>query len=449
VKKILVLSHISELLGGAERSILEVLDIWEKEYGLKPEFILRNPVGTLGPEIKKRGWKYYSLDYTFWSESQPPKTLDRKYCADIQNTKAVLKIEDIIKKSKPDLVLTNSIVCPWAAIAAYYQKVPHVWFAREYGDLDHGRQFDMTREQTFQDIGLMSRLVITNSLALNKHVVKYVPDNKVTTLYHPFDIKKINKKSYAKVTNPFLYEDSLKLVLTGNVAESKGHREIIQAVSEMNKEGHNTELCIVGSKGSPAFMKELKKIAVGNSAVDKIHFIGFKKNPMPYVRLADLGVMSSRMEAFGRVTFEYIALGKPVVGVNAGATPEIVKDGQNGYLFDFGDTLGIKNALSNYLNNKTLLKKHGDNSIKIAHGLMASKYNVTNLYKEVIRSIKTKDYPEPLNFSHKWLAYPSTIDDYLSDISVVSVKKLFIKRLKNKVREYLDRLKATYRRLFR
>lgn len=150
--KILVLSHISELLGGAERSMVDVFDYWAARYNIEPEFIVREPVKSLGPALDKRGWKYHALNYTFWSDGRPPVHPQQILHNAAQNARAVQAIEEIIAKSKPDVVMTNSIVCPWAALAAQNARVPHVWFAREYGDLDHGRVFEIGREKTWQDI---------------------------------------------------------------------------------------------------------------------------------------------------------------------------------------------------------------------------------------------------------------------------------------------------------
>ncbi len=41
---VLVLSHISDMLGGAERSMLDVFDNLSKKYDVRPEFIMREPV---------------------------------------------------------------------------------------------------------------------------------------------------------------------------------------------------------------------------------------------------------------------------------------------------------------------------------------------------------------------------------------------------------------------
>lgn len=451
MKKILVLSHTSELVGGAERSIVEVMAILEERFGVKPEFILREPVDTLGPELKRRGWKFHSLPYGFWSESRQPVTTEEKYRKALQNSQAILQIEEIIQDVKPDAVLTNSIVCPWAAFAAYYQRVPHIWFVREYGDLDHGREFDMTRQQTFEDVDTLSNLVIANSQALTNHITQYVPKNKLATLYHPFDTEGMRSLAKQEIKSPFKLQDSLKLVLpAGSVTASKGFLEAVIATGKMNKMGHKTELCLIGQKNEKEFITQLQSEITKYNIADKVHFVGFQKNPMPFVAAADVGIMASRMEAFGRVTFEYMALGKPVVGVATGGTLEMVVDGKNGFHFAYRDTNSLVKALKKYATDKQLIEAHGKYSLKLVDTMLQGEHNIEALYKRITTVITEENTQKrPLHYAHNWLAYPAIAQEYIQSLSSGSIKKLVLKNSKARAKDTAKKVRATYRRRFR
>lgn len=439
--KILVLSHMSELVGGAERSILEVMDILSEKYRAKPEFILRKPLGNLTKELEKRNWNYYGVRYTHWSETNPSTYPPDIFSSVTKNTKAIIKIEKIIKETKPDIVLTNSIVCPWAALAAYYQRVPHVWFVREYGDLDHGRTFEIGRQKTFEDIDNLSELVITNSKTLESHVKKYVNNKKITTLYHPFDIKKIKELGEEKIKSPYRYKNSIKVVITsGAVTPSKGQEEAITAVGELNKEGFNTEICIIGRRDNKDFLRSLKEVIDKYNIGKKVHFVGWKKNPLSIVSLADLGITASRKEAFGRLTFEYLALGKPVIGTDSGATPEMIKPDINGYLYKNGDIEELTNSLRKYAENPHLLIDHGKASSEKAVSMMQGQNNIDNLFKKIKEvSISKVTTPQPINYTHKLLEYPKSIEKYIDYIEKVPLKNLLFHRSKLQAKKALKK----------
>lgn len=349
------------------------------------------PVGTLGKELDKRGWKYHAVDYTFWSEAQPPTDPEIIRKVSLKNTSAVVEIENIINKTKPDLVFTNSVVCPWAAIAANNTLTPHVWFVREYGDLDHGRIFAQGRKKTLEDVGVLSDLVIANSKALAAHLSKYIDSKKVATLYHPFNLKEIRSKASQKVTNPYKYRDSLKLILAaGSLTGSKGISEAVEAVIRLNKNGFNCEICLVGRQDNKEYLDEINQKITEQKIKDRVHFVGWQKNPLAYMKLADVGIMSSRQEAFGRVTFEYLAIGKPVLGTNSGGTTELVVDGQNGFLYRWGDVDSLAAGLSHYAKNKELIAKHSKKAAEHAVDMLSSEYNPEILF-EKIRKVSKKN----------------------------------------------------------
>lgn len=392
--KILVLSHTGDILGGAEMSMLDVFDVLTQKYGVKAEFIIREPVRGMAGELKKRGWKFTNLPYTFWSDGKPPTTRSAIARNAQMNLVAVEKIEKLIEETKPDIVMTNSIVCPWAAIAAYQQGIPHVWFIREYGDIDHGRIFTIGREKTMADVDTTSDLIITISEALKKHLDKYIEPKKVKVLYNPFKTIAIKKRAQKKVKSPFKYKNSVKFVISGNLAPSKGQLAAINAIGTLSKDGYDVELCVVGRLGEAEFMQQINSVLKEFGIEDRVHLIGFQKDLLAYVRHADIGIMASRMEGFGRVTFEYLLLGKPVIGANSGATPELIVDGSCGYLYELDSPGSLESAMKRYLKKPELISKHTVSAEKRAKEIVGGKYSLENTYKfieEVIRTAPRKN----------------------------------------------------------
>lgn len=370
--------------------MIDVFDYWAKKYMVEPVFILREPIKSLAKAITDRGWQYHALDYTFWSDGNPP-TNEVDILHNLQrNKRAVEAIEKLIGELSPDVVMTNSVVCPWAALAANNQGVPHVWFVREYGDLDHGRTYEIGREKTYEDVDSLSCLVVANSQTLATHLQKYITPEKVVTLYNPFNIKSIQAMAHTSVRSPFRHKKSCKFVITGNLAPSKGQHEAIQAVAELHqKEGADVELCIIGKSGDANYQKKLDTLVTLSGLSGRVHFVGYQENPLAFVTLADVCIMASRREAFGRVTFEYLAAGKPIVGANSGATPEMIHEGINGYLYKSGSSKSLAKALAHYQDDPSLIKQHGERSYALAQEMMQGDKNIDTLYTHVSKALSS------------------------------------------------------------
>ena len=70
-------------------------------------------------------------------------------------------------------------------------------------------------------------------------------------------------------------------------------------------------------------------------------FFGYVENTLPLIRGADVLLMCSRYDAFGRVTVEAMKLGKPVIGAKSGGTTELISEGFNGLLYTSGDHMEL------------------------------------------------------------------------------------------------------------
>lgn len=425
--KVLILSHSSEL-AGAELSMLNLFEYWANKGLVEPHFIIRRPIRSMAKELRKHSWDYTPLYYTNWSNRNPYefRKAEDIYRNALFNTKAVFDIEKLIVELEPDVVMTNTIVSPWAALAAHFQRVPHIWFVREYGDIDHKHVFEIGRENMMQDIGTLSSLVVTNSRTLAEHVKQYINSDKIIPLYTPFDIENLKQRSLQKTKNPFKHKDSLKLVITGRIAPTKGQKDAAEAVGRLTQLGHNVELCIIGNSSDSADEDSLHKTIEKYNINKKVHLVGHKSNPMAIVKFADVGVMASRGEAFGRVTFEYMALGLPVVGADSGATPELVEDGKTGFLYKQGSSKAITDRLLQYAKNGALIKTHGQHAQTKAKRMMNSKYNANSLYSKIEKIVenKTQNTPTPLNYAHRWLDYPRVSAKYIRESGVISLKRL-------------------------
>lgn len=77
---------------------------------------------------------------------------------------------------------------------------------------------------------------------------------------------------------------------------------------------------------------------------DRVHFIGNLPVVEEVLVGADLFLLPSEHESFGLSALEALACEVPVIASRAGGLPEVVRDGENGFLFAVGDTEGMAEA---------------------------------------------------------------------------------------------------------
>ena len=142
---------------------------------------------------------------------------------------------------------------------------------------------------------------------------------------------------------------------------------------------------VIGGKG--AEQDRLKILAKKLDIEKSVTFTGFvpdKDLPNLY-KVADCFIIAGTAELQSLVTMEAMASGLPVLAVNAMALPELVKDGQNGYLFELDDVAGLSKCLIEVFSNSELRKRMGKKSLEIiqAHDIDKSMAIFESLYAQM------------------------------------------------------------------
>lgn len=90
----------------------------------------------------------------------------------------------------------------------------------------------------------------------------------------------------------------------------------------------------------PRAAQHAGELGVGEDVV----FLGKHQSTEELLSCADLFLLPSQTESFGLVALEAMSCGTPVVASNAGGIPEVVTDGEDGFLFEIGDVDGMAEA---------------------------------------------------------------------------------------------------------
>jgi glycosyltransferase involved in cell wall biosynthesis len=428
--KVLLLSHSSgpESLGGAELALLQLIDSWKAATpGVDFFVVSRNPPGLLQGELDRRTVGHESVDFGSWV--CPPRSAA---AVDValnlrMESWAVQRLTAVIDEFVPDLVVTNTIVSPWAAIAARLGGVPHAWLVHEYGDLDHGLEFQQGRESTFRDIDLLSDLVVANSVAVRDHIAPWITPEKLIVAYPMMNLDRVRELAARphEVPGPrpgVGLEGAVCAVMVGRISPSKGQWRLVAAVAQLRDEGIDVVATIVGS-ASADDARALESVIDSLGVSDRVHMVGETENPFNIAAEAHVAVMASDCEAFGRVTVEYMTLGLPVIASRTGANIELVIEGLSGWLFDPDDPTDLARALREASQDRAELETRGLAAARDVEQRIAVAYPLIALIARLEQIAAAGPTPMRMlpTVVRQWFNLPRTIETYLQGMDRVRI----------------------------
>lgn len=412
-------------LGGAERSLLQLVADWQDaDPEFEPFFITKAPRGRFIDALEQRGWAYRAFPFRGWAGPHPRAPRSESSLFARGDYRSTLDMVRLLEERRPDLVVTNTLVAPWAAFAAAIAGVPHVWMVREFGDLDHGLTFQSGAEATFRDIGLLSQAVLVNSRAIAERLAPYVDSELVHVIYPQVDLALLRSQlAEAPTTAPFPHQRSgLKMTIVGRIAESKGQWRAIEAVGELHRRGVSASLCLVGPVEEAHHARTLERRARELGISDRVLFVGAQDNPMPFVREADLCLTTSDIEAFGRSTLEYMIAGKAVVATAGGGSDELVSVGETGYLFDPDRLEDLVAILERYEREPGALDPHGKAGAKRAQSFTGGAAG-TAAAIELLRSAADRTPYRLPQFTRRWFEQLSDPRGRVVDLVAVLARR--------------------------
>jgi N-acetyl-alpha-D-glucosaminyl L-malate synthase BshA len=99
--------------------------------------------------------------------------------------------------------------------------------------------------------------------------------------------------------------------------------------------------------------ERLQKQVRAKGLSSSVRFLGQQKDFVPLLQQSDVFLLPSQMEGFGLSALEALGCGVPVVASNVGGLPEVITDGQTGFLHEVGDVAAITRAVRQLLTNTT------------------------------------------------------------------------------------------------
>jgi glycosyltransferase involved in cell wall biosynthesis len=221
-----------------------------------------------------------------------------------------------------------------------------------------------------------------------KSAVKYLDagDKRIEVVSNGLDLKRYGRAGRREFRDRFGLGDAPVIMHGGRLSFEKRIDGVIKAMPRVLEAIPEARLLIVGR--GPA-RQSLETLVDGLGLGKAVVFTGYVSDedfPGAFAA-ADVLALNSPVETESIIALEAFATGVPVVGADAGAIPDAVVPGENGFLFNTDDTEAMAKCLIQVLEDKSLMEKLGEGALKTAagHSLEKSTEKLLAVYESVIR----------------------------------------------------------------
>lgn len=210
--------------------------------------------------------------------------------------------------------------------------------------------------------------IITVSEALRDDLVENygIDSNKITVIYNGIDLSKYRSiADRTKARAVYGIEPGIQVVGTvARMAPQKGLNYLIEAIPAV-LEKEDVFFIIAGDGPLREGLEEMVKI---KGLKGNVLFPGYVEDIPGLMACFDVFVIPSIAEGLSITTIEAMAAGLPVVAARVGGLPELVREGQNGYLVEPRDPDSLSKALLDLLRDPGTRKTMGIRGRQTARG---------------------------------------------------------------------------------
>lgn len=378
--KVLYITHVDDLTG-ANSSLLQLITELRDNHGVDPVVIY--------PKRKPNGRK--NIEDVLVQRNIKGMACGRMVCFQREHTGFIYKIyfllSDIInllqilfacRGLKFDLVHTNTSILDLGHYIAKIYRIPHVWHLREVAWLSFGYKSIFGDKYTKWLYNQTDR-VIAISQNVREEFAAFIDQERTRVIYNGV----LPPSSFKE---PIYDTDITNICIVGRVEPNKNQMEAVKALKILSEKGiKDFKLYIIGDYNND-YGKTVMKYALNHNLGSYVEFMGLRSDVQELLNNMSIGLMLSKHEAFGRVTIEYMHHKLFAIASNTSANVEIVKDGINGFLYDFGNPLSLAEKIEYVICNKKELRyiaQQGYNDATTKYLSVENSKKIFSVYQEV------------------------------------------------------------------
>lgn len=371
---------------GAAKTQIDMMQALRDSYGVTPVVLTKkhNALNDLCDEQGIENHSYWYRDIMAGSAySNPLLNLAKHMVKYLLYLRGALTQSGILKCGidwkQIDLIHSNHIRIDIGAYISRKTGIPHIWHIKE---LNQGHvKIVHYKPKCYQYINRNADAFI----AVTKQVKEYwcragLDESKVEVVYEGVNTDKFIPRKQRN-------DGKLKLICVGRIEKSKGQLQILQALAEIPEEIRQNITLDLAGEPYPDYLHQLQTFMKNHRLENQVTFLGYRADIPELLSNYDVGILSSRGDAFGTVVAEYMAAGLLAIATYT----ELAEHRKTGLRYEFGDVRklaeNITYAYTNREETETMAER-GKEEIVTNFSIERNAAGVYALYEKVLKNGK-------------------------------------------------------------
>ncbi len=275
-------------------------------------------------------------------------------CRHRLDTKTIRAIQTKLQNKKYDILHAYTSRTLSTSIFAARKIQPRPRIVAYRGALGNVSKFDPTTQLTFRNNNVDKILCVSAAVA-DYLLSTGIPESKIQTMYKGHDVNWYTSSDREALDAFDIPRDAFVLCCVANMRPSKGVDVLLKAANLL-KDDMRFHYLLLGDVRDP----KLRELARTLPVRDRLHFAGWRKDAAQLIGACDAMVLPTRgSEGLPKAIIEAMAQSVPVIGTTVGGTPELISDGEDGYLVEPNSAEAIASAISQIASNPERLKSLG------------------------------------------------------------------------------------------
>jgi glycosyltransferase involved in cell wall biosynthesis len=240
-------------------------------------------------------------------------------------------------------------------------------------------ELSSTWKRCFRELFEHSDMVISLSEYAKKKIIEFAPSANIVVVPNSIGLPSLNQELEDEAQ-----ARGIQLSFLGHIKEQKGIFDLLKVVKELINNGTDVRLCVGGYGALDRLQREIAVLGLK----DRVEYLGWisEEQRDSLLRKTDIFVLPSYGEGMPMSILEAMSYRIPVITCPVGGIPELVIDGETGFLVPPGDLGDLRRRIFELISDKEMRLRFGNSGrqvIESKHNLAVNIKIIKNIYETI------------------------------------------------------------------